>query len=129
MKDLKFEYMKGTGAGGQRKNKVETACRVTHLPTGIQAYADCRHRRQSRKEALKTLQEKLAKAKAAQIADLKKSRRDEAIRNQTRIRTYDYSRGIVTDHRSGKTASLKNVLGKGRIDLLKPDEDDSCLND
>ena len=34
-KDYKIEYTKGTGAGGQHKNKVETCVTITHLPTGM----------------------------------------------------------------------------------------------
>jgi len=52
-------------------------------------------------------------------AIVRKSRRDFAIKNETRIRTYDFSRGVVTDHHSGKTASLKDILDKGMLDKLK----------
>lgn len=119
LKDVRIEYTKGTGPGGQRKNKVLTACRVTHLPTGLQAYADTRSQHQSQKKALKELQKRFRQMQDDKKAEQKKSRRDHAIRNTETIRTYDFSRGVVKDHRSDKTASLKNILQKGRLDLLR----------
>ena len=119
LKDVHFEYTKGTGPGGQHKNKVESACRATHIPTGLQAYADTRSQHQSKKKALKELQKRVRQQADDQKAAQKKSRRDHAIHNTETIRTYDFSRGIVKDHRTGKTASLKNILQKGRLDMLR----------
>lgn len=119
LKDVRIEFLKGTGPGGQHKNKVESACRVTHLPTGLQAYVDTRSQHQSKKKALKELQKRFRQMQDDKKAEQKKSRRDHAIRNTETIRTYDFSRGVVKDHRSGKTASLKNILQKGRLDLLR----------
>lgn len=117
--DLKIEYMKGTGPGGQNKNKVETACRITHIPTGIQAYSDERTRRTSFKKAMAALKQRLIDADEEEKAAKRKAKRDHAIHNTERIRTYDFKSGTVKDHRTGKVASLKDVLGKGRIDLLR----------
>jgi len=61
-RDLKFHFYRSSGPGGQRKNKVETAVRVTHLPTGITASAtESRSQAQNRALALERLQEKLRK--------------------------------------------------------------------
>lgn len=118
-KDLKIEYTKGTGPGGQNKNKLETACRITHIPTGISAYANERKRKQSYRKAMATLKLRLAEAEEAERARNKKARRDHAIHNTTRIRTYDFKSGTVKDHRTGKVASLEDVLRKGKLDLLR----------
>ena len=118
--DLKFEYMRGTGPGGQHRNKTDSACRITHIPTGISAYADERSQSHSKKQALSDLKNKLKNVKLAKRAKIKKERRDKAIKETKIIRTYNYDRGIVKDHRTKKTASLKNVLIKGRIDLISP---------
>ena len=120
-KDLKIEYMRGKGPGGQHKNKTDSACRITHIPTGISAYADTRNQHLSRRKAMQILEERLRKHREEMLAKDKKARRDHAIHNTERIRTYDFSRGIVTDHRTGKVASLKNILEKGRLDLFHND--------
>ena len=117
--DLKIEFMRGTGPGGQHKNKTDSACRITYIPSGISAYADERCQQHSKKQAMKNLIIRLAAIKEAKKAEIKKDRRNIAIHDHTIIRTYNYDRGTVKDHRTGKIASIKNVLDKGKIDLLK----------
>ena len=63
-KDIKIEYFRSTGPGGQRKNKKETAVRVTHIPTGIRAIAtESRYQARNREIALRRLEERIARAK------------------------------------------------------------------
>lgn len=114
-----IEYMRGTGPGGQNRNKVESACRITDVATGITAYADCRTREASYRMALAELDKRIAQAKADKQAASKKARRDEAIHDHTIVRTYNFSRGLVKDHRSGKEATVKEIMGKGRLELLR----------
>ena len=80
---------------------------------------DGRNQHQNKRASLKQLDIEVTKyydtLKAAKV----KAKRDHAIHNETRIRTYDFSRGIVTDHRTGKKASIKDILGKGLLDKLK----------
>ena len=57
--DLKIEWYSGTGAGGQHRNKHQNSCRITHIPTGILATAQCRSRENSLAEARKTIEERL----------------------------------------------------------------------
>lgn len=117
-KDIKVETMRGQGPGGQRKNKTETCVRLTHVPTGIQVTIDGRSQRQNMVKARKLLAQRIAEDKAAEKAKARKARRDDAIRNGPVIRTYDYKRKIVKDHRTGKTASLKEVMN-GYLDDLR----------
>jgi protein subunit release factor A len=117
--EIKIEKTKGPGKGGQRKNKVETACRMTHIPTGISVFGNKATQKQSQKFALKELTKKVESHKMEKRAAAKKSRRDHAIHNTKTIRTYDKKAGVVKDHRTGKTASYKDVLEKGKLDLLK----------
>ena len=122
MKDIKFEFMRGKGPGGQHKNKTDSACRVTHIPTGTTAYADERSQVDSKRIALRTLQQRLEDMKAEKLRAEKKKRRDMAIKNRGNVRTYDFKRGVVKDHRTGKEASVKDVLRKGRLHLLRGQE-------
>lgn len=119
--DLKFEYLRGQGPGGQHKNKTNSACRVTHIPTGLQAYADEREQGTSRRKALEQLEQRIQDAKAEKLAAERKTRRDAAIKPQGNIRTYNFCRGTVKDHRTGKVAPIKEVMGKGKIELLRGD--------
>jgi len=118
--DLKIERIRGTGPGGQRKNKVATCVRLTHIPTGIVVVSDKRTQPESMRHALKEMDRRMVAAKEEAKAAQRKKKRDYAIHNETTIRTYDFKSGRVKDHRSKKTASIKDVLLKGRIDLLRP---------
>ncbi len=60
-RDLRWEYFRASGPGGQRRNKVATAVRLTHLPSGVTVTAsERRSRRQNREVALRRLKERLA---------------------------------------------------------------------
>lgn len=118
--NLKIETMRGTGNGGQHRNKTDSAVRITHLPTGISAYADERSQKHSKRLAMRELEKRIVEAVEAEAAKAKKAKRDHAIHNTKTVRTYHFPRGTVKDHRTGKTASIKEVLGKGRIDLVSP---------
>ena len=120
-KDLKIETIRGKGPGGQHRNKTDSMVRITHIPTGIVVSVDGRHQHKNRRQAMTELERRLRESKLQQKAADKKARRDAAIHDHTTVRTYDFSRGVVTDHRNGKTASLKNVLTKGKIGLLHGD--------
>jgi peptide chain release factor 1 len=118
--EIRIEYTKGSGPGGQNRQKNETACTITHLETGLKAYC-CNERSRSAnyKKAMKELEQRLKALKEEVKAKDKKQRRERAIRETKTIRTYDYSRGVVTDHRTGKSASIKDILQKGKLDKLR----------
>lgn len=115
--DLRVEYTKGSGPGGQRKNKLETAVRLVHIPTGISVFQDGRSRQANERMALKALEKRLSEEKASADAEKAKAHRDYKIHNTKIIRTYNFKRQQVKDHRSGKTAPLQRVLN-GELDLI-----------
>jgi peptide chain release factor 1 len=117
--DISFEYTKGKGPGGQHRNKTCSAVRATHKPTGLSAYVDGRDQHKNKRQAIKELEKRLAQKKREHLAAEKKAIRDHKIHNTETVRTYDFSRGVVKDHRTKKTASLKNILIKGKLDLLQ----------
>jgi peptide chain release factor 1 len=119
IQDISFEYTKGKGPGGQHRNKTCSAVKATHKPTGTTAYVDGRDQHKNKRQAIKMLEQRIAQAKREAKAADKKAHRDFKIHNTKTIRTYDYSRGIVKDHRTGKKASLKNIIDKGKLDLLR----------
>lgn len=118
-KDVVYRYTKGKGPGGQHKNKVETCVIATHVPTGLSVRSDGRNREQNKKQAIKELEARYIKHLEDAKAASKKSRRDQVIHERNVIRTYDFKKGVVRDHVTGKIASLKDVLGKGMLWLLK----------
>ena len=117
--DVTIEFTKGKGPGGQHRNKTSSAVRAVHLPTGITVFIDGRDQHKNKRKALCGLEQCVREGIESEKAKKKKLHRDFKIHNTKIIRTYDFSRGTAKDHRSRKTASLKNVLEKGRLDLMR----------
>ena len=117
--DIAFRYTRGQGSGGQHKNKTDSCVYAKHIPTDIEVKVDGRNQHQNKRAAIRELQKRVDEQNESIRSKQRKTRRDEAIHNETRIRTYDFSRGVVTDHRSGKAASIKDILEKGRIEKLR----------
>ena len=119
MKDINIKYTRGSGPGGQHKNKVETCVVITHIPTGIvERCQETRSRNQNLKLAKERLQKKLIIAKQNELLKLKKIIRDERIANSKVIRTYNFPRREVIDHRSKRKADLRKVLD-GELNLIR----------
>ena len=120
--ELKVEWYSGTGAGGQYRNKHQNSCRITHLPTGIIAKAECRSRTNSLDEAMAAIQTRVDKAAEQcynnSIANTRKDQVGSGMRGD-KIRTYRFQDDRVQDHVSGLAAKCSTVL-KGNFDLLWP---------
>lgn len=118
--DLKIEWYSGTGAGGQHRNKHQNSCRLTHLPTGTVATAQCRSRENSYAEALSTIFQRVdSNMQMAYNSAVSSERRTQVGSGQRgdKIRTYRFQDDRVQDHLTGKTASNAKVLA-GNFDLL-----------
>jgi len=122
MNDVKIDVFRSGGAGGQNVNKVETAIRMTHLPTGIVVQCqDERSQLKNRQKALKVLKARLFDLKnreqTNEIAAARKIMVGSGDRSD-KIRTYNFPQNRVTDHRIGLTLyNLSDVIN-GDLDHL-----------
>ena len=118
--DLRIEWYSGTGAGGQHRNKHQNSCRITHVPTGTVATAQCRLRENSYNEAMVAIKERvIGTATKDFYNDLANTRKDQVGSGMRgdKIRTYRFQDDIVKDHVTGKKASVSKVLA-GNFNLL-----------
>lgn len=118
--DFKIEWYSGTGAGGQHRNKHQNSCRITHLPTGRVATAQCRSRQNSLDQAKSALIQLLdysdSKQKKETVDSDRKAQVGSGMRGD-KIRTYRFQDDVVKDHNTEKVGSVKQVL-RGYFELM-----------
>ncbi len=120
--DLKMEFFHSRGAGGQNVNKVTSAVRITHLPTGIMAACqDERSQIRNRMKAMAVLR--------ARLFDLEQQKQSESIDKERRmqvgsgqraekIRTYNFPQNRVTDHRINSSFHNLQQILNGDLDEI-----------
>ena len=118
-KDFKIRYTRGSGPGGQHKNKVETCVVITHVPTGLREKCeDTRSRARNEKIAMGRLLKRIKELEEEAGKKARSNQRKAQIQGKRTLRTYNYARNEVIDHSTDKRANLRRVLD-GEIDLLK----------
>lgn len=119
--DLEIQITKGSGPGGQNKNKVSTAVRMIHRPTGISVFIDGRSQSQNKKRAHQILENRVSLFEEAKDLAEKNSKRHAQLGDRCRsgkIRTYNFKKQRVVDHRRGTKTSKIEAVMNGRFDLL-----------
>jgi len=119
--DLEIKTTKGSGPGGQNRNKTETAVQMTHRPSGITVYC-CSERSllQNKAFALENLQGRLQQAASSSAHAERNAERRTQVGSGERsdkVRTVALQRDQVVDHVTGKTMRAKAYL-RGELEPL-----------
>ena len=123
--DLRIDYYRSSGAGGQHVNTTDSAVRITHLPTGVVVTCqDERSQIKNKAKAMKMLQSRIYQAEKERLEAERSSNRKSQIGTGDRaekIRTYNYPQNRITDHRVEVTLKKLDMVMNGDMqDLIDP---------
>lgn len=122
-KDFRLSFFRGSGAGGQHRNKKDTACRIEHPASGAVATAqEHKSQRQNKLAAFRRLLEtpEFQRWHRIQCGQHEVQRVEVAAGGfgAAKIRTYNFREGRVTDHRIGFTTHRLDAIMDGDLDEL-----------
>ena len=118
--DLKIDTFRAGGHGGQNVNKLETAIRITHIPTGMVVVCqDERSQYQNKMKAMTIIKSRLLSMnREKQTSERAQDRRSQVGTGDRseKIRTYNFPQNRVTDHRINYTVHTLGSILSGEID-------------
>ncbi len=120
--DLRVDAFRASGPGGQNVQKVSSAIRITHIPSGL--VVECQEERsqfQNKEKAMKLLRTRLLEAEIekqrGEIAQMRKIQIGSGDRSE-KIRTYNYPQNRITDHRIGFSTHDMTTFLDGKLDEM-----------
>ena len=122
--DLQIDIYHASGHGGQNVQKVATAVRITHIPSGVVTTCqDERSQHKNKEKALAVLRSRILAAEIEkqqqEITDSRRSQVGSGDRSE-RVRTYNFPQGRITDHRIGLTSyNLEQVLDGDLMEFIE----------
>ena len=122
--DLQIDIYHASGHGGQNVQKVATAVRIKHIPSGVVTTCqDERSQHKNKEKALAVLRSRLLAAEIEkqqqEITDSRRSQVGSGDRSE-RVRTYNFPQGRITDHRIGLTSyNLEQVLDGDLMEFIE----------
>lgn len=116
-KDIRIDTYRGSGAGGQHRNKTDSAVRITHIPTGIVTQCEGERSQHYNKDiAMKQLISKLTLLEEEKNKEISSSYKNDLNSHWgNQIRSYLYNNNIVKDHKNGNEYNINSFL-EGNID-------------
>lgn len=118
--DLRIDVYRSSGPGGQSVNTTDSAVRITHIPSKITVTCQTSKSQHKNKEmALKILVSRLKEIEEEKVTSELNSIRNSSImgsKRSSKIRTYNFPQGRITDHRIGKSwFNINNVVYEGEL--------------
>ncbi|MDG2027134.1 MAG: peptide chain release factor 1 [Acidimicrobiales bacterium] len=118
--DLRVDTYRSSGSGGQSVNTMDSAVRITHVPTGlVVTMQDEKSQLKNKNKAMKVLRSRLLALEqekaASEASDLRKGQVNTGDRSE-KIRTYNFKENRVTDHRIGLTLHKLDRVLAGELD-------------
>ncbi len=121
--DLRIDVYRSSGPGGQSVNTTDSAVRITHIPTKITVTCQTSKSQHTNKDmAMTVLASRLKEIEEDKVSSQLNSLRNESImggKRSSKIRTYNFPQGRITDHRIGKSwFNINSVVSEGALEEI-----------